>query len=93
MALVLLKKLKQSQQQPREVTTNLGGGATLTAAKPPSKMDPKSIQRQNSTNDLLNNDKAVGQQLFRQRGAINCKLKGEINNKMKTNSGSKNKYF
>jgi len=56
MALVLLKKLKQSQQMTREVTS-LGGGATLTATKLPGRNDPKNIQRQNSANELLNSDK------------------------------------
>ena len=58
MALVLLKKLKQSQQMTREVTS-LGGGATLTATKLPGRNDPKNIQRQNSANELLNSDKLV----------------------------------
>ena len=58
MALVLLKKLKQSQQMTREVTS-LGGGATLTATKLPGKNDPKNIQRQNSSNDMLNSEKLV----------------------------------
>ena len=69
MALVLLKKLKQSQQLPaaREVTaastTSLGGGATLTATRLTSgggKAEAKTLQRQTSaTNDLLNTDKLV----------------------------------
>ena len=63
MALVLLKKLKQSQQLPREVTS-LGGGATLTATKPPQKNDPKNLQRQNSTNDMLNSEKLVSYPLI-----------------------------
>jgi len=54
MALVLLKKLKQSQQCTREVTS-LGGGATLTATKVQAAKDPKNLSRQSSTNDLLNN--------------------------------------
>jgi len=60
MALVLLKKLKQSQQLTREIT-NLGGGATLTATKVTSKndpkFDPKNLSRQNSSNDMLNTEK------------------------------------
>jgi hypothetical protein len=63
MALVLLKKLKQSQQLPAVVpagsTTSLGGGATLTATrlagggKVEAKQPP--LQRQTSApNDLLN---------------------------------------
>ena len=66
MALVLLKKLKQSQQLTRGEITNLGGGATLTAATKvttapaAAKNDPKNVQRQNSSNDLLNSEKLVG---------------------------------
>ena len=66
MALVLLKKLQQSQQLSREIT-NLGGGATLTATKVTGKndpkfdpkFDPKNLSRQNSTNDMLNSEKLV----------------------------------
>lgn len=68
MALVLLKKLKQSQQCTRErEVTSLGGGATLTATKvQPAAKDPKNLSRQNSTNDLLNSEKLVRPpQLFR----------------------------
>jgi len=64
MALVLLKKLKQSQQMVRSepVTGNLGGGATIT---PTSKLlhsssrgtDPKTLSRQSSANDMLNSEK------------------------------------
>jgi len=64
MALVLLKKLKQSQQmvRPEPVTGNLGGGATIT---PTSKLlhsssrgtDPKTLSRQSSANDMLNSEK------------------------------------
>ena len=75
MALVLLKKLKQSQELPpaREVstvavgsTTSLGGGATLTATRltggkvADAKQQHQALQRQNSANnDLLNTDKLV----------------------------------
>jgi len=76
MALVLLKKLKQSQQLTREIT-NLGGGATLTAAtaaKLPAKPDhPKtSVQRQNSSNDMLNSEKL--KMLSKSSNSVNSNL-------------------
>jgi len=77
MALVLLKKLKQSQQLTRGEITNLGGGATLTAATkvttaPAAKNDPKNVQRQNSSNDLLNSEKL--KMLSKSSSSINSNL-------------------
>jgi hypothetical protein len=79
MALVLLKKLKQSQQLPaaREVTstTSLGGGATLTATRlsagggSKAAVEAKPLQRQTSANsaanDLLSTDKLVSYLLLK----------------------------
>lgn len=68
MALVLLKKIKQSQTARPEVTTgslsaaaSLGGGATITPTTKlqNSKNDPKTLSRQNSANDMLNSEKLV----------------------------------
>ena len=70
MTLVLLKKLKQSQQMTREVVGvsglpgagSLGGGATITPTTKQlsnTRNDGKTISRQNSANDMLNSEKLV----------------------------------
>ena len=73
MALVLLKKLKQSQTARPEVlpaaaggmAASLGGGATITpTSKLLSRNDPKTLSRQNSANDMLNSEKLVSRNLF-----------------------------
>merc|ERR1719153_2087267 len=54
MALVLLKKLKQSQSITRESSSTVGGGATLTpTSKLVSKTDKTTFSRQNSINNDL----------------------------------------
>ena len=80
MALVLLKKLKQSQTARPEVlpaaagglAASLGGGATITpTSKLLNRNDPKTLSRQNSANDMLNSEKLVSRKFFSENPLYN----------------------